>query len=291
MRQRNHTTALLLFCSIAVSQAFAGGPQPPVAFTTQQHQRSSTVLQLSSGGASSSSASAVLPPVPVDLKAPPALYQGAVAAGAAKAAAPAAKIFQLGIVAGAHIAIGAYLAVSVGGACPGLATTNPGLQKLIFGAIGLPTGLIMTLVTGAELFTGNTALVTGAYMEGKITKRQLAKNWVCSYAGNFVGSLLLAWLAHKAGTLGTSAAAVNIATAKCSVAFDVAFYRYVSVVIAAASVIPSCDGERAPIRPISYTIPFCRILSYIPQWYSLQLARLYGRIHGFGLLHHDWENE
>lgn len=52
------------------------------------------------------------------------------AAGAAKAAAPFDKIFKLGIVAGAHIAFGAYLAISVGGACPGIAASNPGLQKV-----------------------------------------------------------------------------------------------------------------------------------------------------------------
>jgi formate/nitrite transporter FocA (FNT family) len=55
-----------------------------------------------------------------------------VAAGAAKAAAPFGKIFKLGIVAGAHIAFGAYLAISVGGACPGIAASNPGLQKVRF---------------------------------------------------------------------------------------------------------------------------------------------------------------
>ena len=61
------------------------------------------------------------------------------------------------------------------------------------GAFGLPFGLIMTLVTGAELFTGNTALVTGALMEGKTTKKNLIKNWTASYLGNFVGSLILAY--------------------------------------------------------------------------------------------------
>jgi hypothetical protein len=64
------------------------------------------------------------------LQPPAALYQGAVAAGAAKAAAPFGKIFKLGIVAGCHIAFGAYLAITVGGACPGIAQTNPGLQKV-----------------------------------------------------------------------------------------------------------------------------------------------------------------
>ena len=62
-------------------------------------------------------------------------------------------------------------------------------------------------------------------MEGKITKKQLLKNWACSYVGNFVGSLFLAYLVYKSGTLGTSPAAVNIATAKCGAPFDVAFYR------------------------------------------------------------------
>jgi formate/nitrite transporter FocA (FNT family) len=159
------------------------------------------------------------------LKAPPALYEGAVAAGVAKANMPFGKIFVLGIVAGCHIAFGAYLMLSVGGACPGLAASNPGLQRLLSGAMGLPTGLIMCLVTGAELFTGNTALVTAAYMEGKVSRMALAKNWVASYAGNFVGSLLLAYLAYTSGTLGAAPAAVNVALAKCSLAWNVAFVR------------------------------------------------------------------
>lgn len=160
-----------------------------------------------------------------DLKAPPALYEGAVNAGVAKASGSFSKIFKLGIVAGCHIAFGAYLAISVGGACPGLASSNPGLQKLILGGMGLPTGLIMTLVSGGELFTGNTALVTSAVMEGKTTKKALAKNWIASYLGNFVGSLLLAYLAFTSGTLGASPAAVNLATAKCSLTWGAAFVR------------------------------------------------------------------
>ena len=78
--------------------------------------------------------------------------------------------------------------------------------QIIFGAFGLPFGLIMTLVTGGELFTGNTALVTAAAMEGKTTKADLMKNWISSYAGNLVGSLLLAYLAFKSGTLGNAPA-------------------------------------------------------------------------------------
>ena len=75
------------------------------------------------------------------------------------------------------------------------------------------------------MFTGNTALVTAAWAEGKTDTQCLAKSWIASYFGNFVGSLLLAFLAFRSGTLSASPAAVAIATAKCSLPWDVAFVR------------------------------------------------------------------
>jgi formate/nitrite transporter len=93
------------------------------------------------------------------------------------------------------------------------------------GAFGLPFGLIMVLVTGAELFTGNTALVTAAYMEGKTSGKDLIKNWIGSYFGNFVGSLILAYLVFQSGTLGTLPGAVNLATAKANLSWTAAFTR------------------------------------------------------------------
>mmetsp|Transcript_15234 Transcript_15234/g.22495 ORF Transcript_15234/g.22495 Transcript_15234/m.22495 type:complete len:311 (-) Transcript_15234:163-1095(-) len=195
---------------------------------------------------------------PPPLKAPPALYEGAVAAGAAKASAPFDKIFKLGVVSGCHIAFGAYLAVTVGGACPGIAASNPGLQKMILGAFGLPFGLIMTLVTGGELFTGNTALVTAAVMEGKTTKKDLIKNWTASYLGNFVGSLFLAYLVFKSGTLGALPGSVAIATAKCSMPFMTAFVRgimcnwLVCMAVYMASGVSSLGGKMVAVWfPIS----------------------------------------
>ena len=63
-------------------------------------------------------------------KPPAALYAGAVAAGVKKATNTWANIFKLGIVSGCHIGFGAYLAITVGGACPNIAAENPGLQKV-----------------------------------------------------------------------------------------------------------------------------------------------------------------
>jgi len=205
--------SVILACFLAgSSSAFAVQQPPPPTFAVRSNVlQQSNVLRMSGGDA--------------DLSPPAALYQGAVAAGVKKAENSFGNIFKLGIVAGCHIAFGAFLAIAVGGACPGLAASNPGLQKMIMGAFGLPFGLIMTLVTGAELFTGNTALVTAAYMEGKVKKEDLAKNWIASYLGNFVGSLLLAYLVFKGQTLGSLPGAVNLATAKCSAPFEVAFIR------------------------------------------------------------------
>lgn len=206
--------SVIIACLLAgTSAAFAvQQPTPPTFAVRSNVLQNSNVLRMSGGDAP-------------ELSPPPALYQGAVAAGTKKAQNSFSNIFKLGIVAGCHIAFGAFLAISVGGACPGIAAENPGLQKIIMGAFGLPFGLIMTLVTGAELFTGNTALVGAALMEGKIKKEDLVKNWVASYLGNFVGSLLLAYLVFKGKTLGSLPGAVNLATAKCSTPFEVAFIR------------------------------------------------------------------
>lgn len=67
-------------------------------------------------------------------------FQSAVAVGALKAQQPPRRIFTSALLGGAFIAYGAYLACTVGGACPQLQTQDPGLQKFVFSAVGLPFG-------------------------------------------------------------------------------------------------------------------------------------------------------
>jgi len=162
---------------------------------------------------------------PSTLALPPAGYEGAVAAGTKKANMAPEKILALGMLSGAHIGFGALLMLTVGGGCAGLASSNPGLQKMILGSFGLPFGLLMTLVTGAELFTGNTALVTTAVLEGKADFGQLMKSWVFSYLGNFIGSLALAAAVTAGGTLVGGGASVGVAVAKTSLSFKAALVR------------------------------------------------------------------
>lgn len=70
---------------------------------------------------------------------------------------------------------------------------NPGLQKLLYAVI-FPMGIICVIIAGAELVTGNFALVTAAWLCNKISLRQLLKNWTLAYLGNFLGSIFVAYL-------------------------------------------------------------------------------------------------
>jgi formate/nitrite transporter len=152
-------------------------------------------------------------------------FEGAVAAGTKKGGMPVDKIFKLGLISGCHIGFGAFLMMTVGGGCPGLAATNPGAQKIILGAFGLPFGLMMTLLSGGELFTGNAALVTMSTLEGKTTSKQLFKSCGVSYLGNFIGSVAFAYLVFLGGTLAGAPAALNIPVMKTSLSFQAAFVR------------------------------------------------------------------
>eukprot|EP00438_Fugacium_kawagutii_P002870 Skav222164 [mRNA] locus=scaffold3048:74411:75115:- [translate_table: standard] len=163
--------------------------------------------------------------IPPLLAPPPDGFQGAVFVGAAKASLKPSKLLVSGIMAGAFIGYGAYLACTVGGACPQLVQTNPGLQKLIFGAFGLPFGLFMTVLSGAELFTGNAAIVSMAVLENKAEPQQLLKSLTLSWLGNFIGAVSLAKLAIFSGTMPQGGATVALAMAKTSEPFATAFVR------------------------------------------------------------------
>jgi formate/nitrite transporter len=143
-----------------------------------------------------------------------------------KAAYSVGKIFRLGLISGAHIGFGAYLALTVGGNIPGIQAANPGLAKLIYGAV-FPLGLMMTAITGGELFTGNTAIVTTAWVEGKVKFQDLFKSWTVSYIANFIGSVLFAALVFKAGTLSTVTLPLTVAATKVGLPFGVCFVRSV----------------------------------------------------------------
>ncbi|MGD8404858.1 MAG: formate transporter FocA [Anaerolineales bacterium] len=139
--------------------------------------------------------------------------------GVRKAEAPAWTMFTLAILAGAFIALGAVFATNT---AAGSSALPFGVAKLLTGLV-FCLGLILVVVGGAELFTGNNLIVM-AWASGKVAGRALLRNWVIVYAGNFVGSfgtaLLVLW--SKQYTFGGGAVgetALKIAAGKANLDF------------------------------------------------------------------------
>jgi len=117
--------------------------------------------------------------------------------GVRKAEMSFLKTFMLAILAGAFISLGAIFATTVGAGSIAVATAGGeaafttgfpyGFNRLLVGLV-FCLGLILVVVGGAELFTGNNLIVM-AWANGKVTGRALLRNWAIVYAGNFVGSI------------------------------------------------------------------------------------------------------
>ncbi len=139
----------------------------------------------------------------------------------AKAESPFWRLFVLALFAGMLISLGAIASST---AAHGLA--DAGTARLVTGAV-FPIGLIMIVLLGAELFTGNALMVT-AVIDGKIGIGALLRNWGVVYVGNFCGAVLMAVLMAFFGQLdiGGGSLAVytaKVAASKCSLGWMDAF--------------------------------------------------------------------
>jgi len=135
-----------------------------------------------------------------------------------------ARVFVLALLAGAFIAFAAafYTIVVYN------STMSPGVTRLV-GGLAFCLGLILVVVAGAELFTGNNLLVM-AFVDHKITLKQLLLNWTIVFIGNFFGALGVVLLIYLSGHWLTDGGAVGakalqIANAKVNIGFVQAFAR------------------------------------------------------------------
>lgn len=129
-------------------------------------------------------------PLSIDALLPAEMALKAEEAGAKKAAMNPQSIFALAVLAGIFISLGAVFATIVTTTIDG--DLPWGISKLIGGVV-FCLGLILVVVGGAELFTGNNLIVMSV-ASGKTTVRKLLKNWLIVYAGNFLGCLAIAVL-------------------------------------------------------------------------------------------------
>ncbi len=110
----------------------------------------------------------------------------------------------LSVMAGAFIAFGAVLYTYV----IHDSSLSLGLTKLL-GGLAFCLGLILVIVAGAELFTGNNLIVM-AYVSRKITLERVLRNWVIVFTGNLVGSFAVVFLISQSGQWTTSGVAVGV---------------------------------------------------------------------------------
>lgn len=142
-----------------------------------------------------------------------------------KASMPIKRMVIFGIFAGAYIA---FAGAGANMAAYGLlsSTETFGLGKILSGTI-FTVGLIMVVLGGAELFTGNTTMIA-AVIDKRITVSSMLKNWVIVYICNFIGGVLIAFMVYYSGVLNSGegmlgAMTVKIAAGKVNMSFGSAF--------------------------------------------------------------------
>lgn len=185
------------------------------------------------------------------------------------------RLFVLAIMAGAFIAFGAQ--ASLMGSFN--LTSDPetfGLGKVVMASI-FPVGLMMVVMCGSELFTGNCLMVIGV-LDKKISMGQMLRNWAIVYVGNFIGSIAVALgLAVSGlwdcggGLLG--AMTVKTAIGKCSLDFGSALVLGIFCNVLVCLAVWMATGSQETIGKI-FAIWFC-IGLFIVSGFEHSVANMY----------------
>ncbi|NLZ39184.1 MAG: formate/nitrite transporter family protein [Firmicutes bacterium] len=164
---------------------------------------------------------------PVVCNSPADIAKSCVGAAEKKAAITSTPLRVLAILAGAYIAMGGVLNTVITNDLGNY--IGDGLTRLIGGMV-FSLGLILVILGGAELFTGNNLVMTTGLLDGKVTLKQVLYNWVNVYIFNFVGAVLVALLVYYSGIWkfnngNVGLKALNAAVGKVNLSFTEALVR------------------------------------------------------------------
>jgi formate transporter len=143
---------------------------------------------------------------PFDALLPPEMAARAEDVGVRKARLDAVSLLALGVLAGAFISLGAVVATTVSADAGDLPF---GVVRLLAG-IAFSLGLILIIVGGAELFTGNTLIIM-AWASGRVSTPLVLRNWAIVYVGNLAGALATAVVMFVSGQYAFGAGSVGLA--------------------------------------------------------------------------------
>lgn len=183
------------------------------------------------------------------------------------------RMFLLAILAGAFIAMGAIFATTVSA---GASALPYGVTRLLAG-ITFTLGLILVVVSGSELFTGNNLIII-AFANRRITLAKLLRNWGVVYLGNFVGAVLTAYLMFLArqytfggGSIGL--AALNTGEAKTALGFTQAIVLGIFCNALVCMAVWMCYSARSTIDKILAIIP--PISAFVAAGFEHSIANMY----------------
>lgn len=192
--------------------------------------------------------------------------------GVAKARLPILPMLMLSILAGAFIGIGALYFVIV--------RSDPSLgfaHKQVLGGTAFALGLILVIVAGAELFTGNNLLIM-AWADRKISTLELLRNWIIVCAGNFIGAVGLALMVFLSrhseindGAIGQEY--LKIAAAKVAMPLWIAFFRGVLCnALVCLAVWMALAGRSVVDKVVAIVVP---ISAFVAAGFEHSVANMY----------------
>ncbi|MCC6226989.1 MAG: formate/nitrite transporter family protein [Microthrixaceae bacterium] len=213
-------------------------------------------------------------PSDLDALLPAAMARRAEAVGEAKAEMPALRMFTLAVLAGAFISFGAAFAT--------VATTGAEARlgfgpARALGGVAFSLGLVLVVVGGAELFTGNNLLVM-AWVSRRVRARAVLRNWAIVYVGNFVGALGVAGLVFASGQYrgakgAVGRAAVETASAKVSLDLGSAFLRGILANVLVCLAVWLCFSARSVTdKVLAIVLP---ITAFVAMGFEHSVANMY----------------
>ncbi len=224
------------------------------------------------------------PPEP-DALLPPDMAARAERIGAEKTRLPFQRLIVLAILAGAFIAFGAMLSTIV--ATTGAQAMPYGLLRLVTG-LAFSLGLILVVVGGAELFTGNNLMVM-AWASGSVTTAEVLRAWAIVYIGNLVGAVATALLVflsglHEQGGGAVGAQALDLAQQKAALDFVPALVRGILANVLVCLAVWLCYGARSITdRILALSLP---VAAFVAAGFEHSIANMY--ILPYGLFVKAW---
>ncbi len=208
----------------------------------------------------------------LDAYAPAEIARRIETVGVTKAHLPLVQMALLGVLAGAFIGLGAMFNV--------LVASDPSLgfaASRVLGGLVFSLGLLLVVVAGAELFTGNNLLMM-AWAERRITTRDVLRNWLIVCGANFVGAAGLALLVYlsrhwelNGGLIGLKT--IEIAAAKCSLPGATAFFRGVLCNVLVCLAVWMAFGGRSLVdKAVAVVVP---VTAFVAAGFEHSIANMY----------------